>query len=108
MDKFKVLKDYYYQSPDLMSNNLIAEVKLSHFKDKDLIEDIKALNVIELDNIESFYSYCNWDHFLIFKVENDYYFCYTELVPSFDKAALLKILDYNLYLRKDKIDRISK
>ncbi len=108
MDKFKALKDYYYQSPDSMSDNLIAEVKLSYFKDKQLIEDLKALDVIELDNIEGFYSYCNWNHFLIFKLENDYYFCYTELVPSFDKAALLKILDYNLYLRRDKINKISE
>jgi hypothetical protein len=105
---FDVLRAYYYEYPHLMSNRMMNEVKISSFGSKELVEAIKVLKVVEVDDFESFYSYINWDHFLIFKVKNDYYFCDTELAPVYNEGSLLKILDYNLYLRKDKIDKLSK
>lgn len=85
----------------------INDVKISSFDDSFLIDEIKTLKVIELDNLESFTFYLNYDHFLIFKFENDYYFCDTELTPILGVYSMIKISDYSLYLRKDKLKNIN-
>lgn len=86
----------------------INEAKLSSFKNILLIETLKTLRVIELDDLESFLSYVNYDHFLIFKYKDDFYYCDTELVPELGKYSMLKIIDYHLYLRKEKLNKISQ
>lgn len=84
------------------------ECKLSSLENKDkIINEIKTLKIIEIDNLDEFYSYSNYDHFLIFKNKNEYYFCNTELIPAVNKESLLKITDFNHYLRKDKIKKIE-
>jgi hypothetical protein len=88
-------------------NNNINEVKISCLKNSNIINEIKTLQVIDLDNLESFLSYVNYDHFLMFKFEYDYYFCDTELTPSLGINSLLKIIDFNQHLRKDKIQKIN-
>jgi len=100
------LRDYLYHKLD--NYNTIKDVKISSFRNPLLIETVKTLNVIELDNIESFSFYLNYDHYLIFKLDNEYYFCDTELVPSLGINSMLRIIDYNLYLRKDKMKKIGE
>jgi hypothetical protein len=86
----------------------INEVKISSLSNPNIVDEIKTLNVIKLDNLESFSSYINYDYFLIFKFKDDYYFCDTELFPSLGIFSLVKIVDYNLYLRKDKMKNLNK
>lgn len=95
---FSELSDKIYQQ--------VSEVKISTLKNINILETIKTLQVIELDNLESFIFYLNYDHFLIFKFQGEFYFCDTELVPSYN--GLLKLSDFNYYLRKDKIHEINK
>ena len=102
---FSELRDCIYLNPDI--NTEIKDVKISSLKNPLLIDTIKTLDVIELDDIESFLNYVNYDHYLIFKIKKKYYFCDTELVPSLGKYSMIIISDYNIYLRKDKINKIS-
>lgn len=101
---FSELRDQLYL---IDTGGDINEVKISSLKNSNIINEIKTLQVIELDNLESFLSYVNYDHFLMFKFENDYYFCDTELTPSLQQYSLLKISDFNQHLRKDKIDKLN-
>jgi len=88
--------------------NGLNEIKLSSLTNKlKIINEFKSIKVIELDDLDTFESYVNYDHFLIFKNDNNYYFCDIELVPGLKKESLVKILDYNQYLRKDKIKKIQ-
>jgi len=107
-ETFSELRDYIWlKSSDKQDFSLISDVKLSFFNNQLLIDTIKTLKVIELDNLESYLSYIKWDHFLVFKFDNDYYFCDTELVPALGSSSILKIIDYKQHLRKDKINKIS-
>ena len=90
------------------SHNFINEITLSSFKNSLLIETIKTLRIVELNDLESFSSYTNYDHFLIFKYNDNFYFCDTELVPDFGKYSMAKITDYHFYLRKEKLNKISQ
>ena len=101
---FAELRDEIY----LKDNKRINAAKLSSFKNSLLIETIRTLRVIELDDLESFLSFINYDHFLIFKYKDDYYYCDTELVPDLGIFSMLKITDYHLYLRKEKLNKISQ
>jgi len=105
---FSVLRDYFYLNSKLDNHNTISDVKISSYNNSLLTETIKTLNVIELDNIESFSSYLNYDHFLMFKFEDDYYFCDTELVTLHGINGIIRISDYNLFLRKEKMKKISE
>ena len=102
---FAELRDYVYRKDFL---DKINDVNISIFKNPFLIETMKTLKVIELDDLESFSSYINYDHFLIFKINNEYYFCDTDLFTSFGKFSILKMIDYHLYLRKEKLNKISQ
>ena len=84
------------------------EIKLSTLKNPKIKEQIRTLKVIQLDNLESFYSYVNYDHYLIFKFKDEYYFCDTELVESLELSSLIKIVDYNQIMRKQKLDKINE
>lgn len=86
----------------------INEVKISLLKSSNIVDEIKTLKVIELDDLESFLSYINYDYFLIFKFNDDYYFCDTELAPTLNIFSMLKLVDYKQYLRKDKIRKIDE
>jgi len=86
----------------------IKDVKISSLTNINILETIKTLKVIELDNLESFLSYVNYDHYLIFKFNDDYYFCDTELVFSLNSNCMIKIIDFNQILRKDKINKINE
>lgn len=88
--------------------NRINEVKISSLTNNQIIDELKNLKVIELKTkLEEFSSYINYDHYLIFKLNDDYYFCDTELVQSLDIYSMVKMIDYHLYLRKDKIKKIE-
>jgi hypothetical protein len=86
----------------------INEVNISSLSNPNIVDEIKSLKVIKLADLESFSSYSNYDYFLIFKFQDEYYFCDTELIPQFGMFSLLKILDFNMHLRKDKINNINK
>ena len=91
--------------------NLSNELKLSTLKSKykdEIIDELKTLKIIELDDLQSFESYVNYDHYLIFKYDNQYYYCDTELVPGLKMESMIKIIDFNKYLRKDKIKKIDE
>jgi hypothetical protein len=105
---FAELSDEIYLKDVVIKDNTINEAKLSSFKNILLIETLKTLRIIELDDLESFLSYINYDHFLIFKYKEDFYFCDTELVPKLGKYSMLKMTDYHLYLRKEKLNKISQ
>lgn len=100
---FLPLRDYIYLKDSYKNIN---DVRLSSFNNLLLIKEVKSLKVIELDNLESFTFYLNYDHYLIFKYEDNYYFCDTELAIVLGINSMLKITDYSLYLRKDKIKKI--
>ena len=105
-------KEIFYEIRDMTYKNTenaidISDVKISSLKNPNIIDEITNLKIIELDNLEDFISYVNYDHYLIFKFNNFYYFCDTELASYLDKLSLIKITDFNLYLRKDKINKIE-
>ena len=90
------------------SSDKIDEIRLSNLKNsKVIISEIKTFKVIELDNLESFNLYASYDNYLIFKLENSYYFCNTELIPALGKYSLIKMIDYIFLLRKDKILKLK-
>jgi hypothetical protein len=104
---FSELRDKLYSQMFLpIGYNTPVGVKISILNHK-LIEEIKNLKVIELNNLEDFSLYVNYDHFLIFKFNNEFYFCDTALAPSLNIDSMIKIIDFNLYLRKDKIKKID-
>ena len=83
----------------------IKDIKISSLTNINIIEVIKTLKIIELDNLESFLSYVNYDHYLIFKFNDDYYFCDTELVSSLKLNSMIKITDFNhIFIYKIKIN----
>jgi hypothetical protein len=103
---FSELRRYLFFSVDKGTNN---ELKLSTLKSKDeIVNEFKTLKTIEIDNLGSFESYVNYDHYLIFKFNDEYYFCDTELVPGLKEKSMIKITDYNQLLRKDKIKKIDE
>ena len=97
-----------FRNQTYFANDKLNEVKISLLKNPQIIEEIKTLRVIELDNLESFLSYVNYDYFLIFKFNDDYYFCDTELVPTYNMQSMTKIIDFNQIFRKDKINKINE
>lgn len=84
------------------------DVKISSLKNINILEAIKTLKVIELDSLKSFSAYINYDHYLIFKLNDDYYFCDTDLAFSLNANCMIKIADYNQIFRKDKINKINE
>jgi hypothetical protein len=102
---FSELHDYIYLKDNYKHIN---SAKISSFKNPLLIETIKTLRIIVLDSLESFLFYVNYDHFLIFNFNGEYYFCDTELVPDLGIYSMLKIIDYSIYFRKEKIEKINK
>jgi len=104
-DVFSELRDCIMQKD---VNNNINEVKISSLLNPNIVDEIKTLKIIKLENLESFISYANYDYFLIFKFNDEYYYCDTELVPSLGVFSMIKILDFNLYLRKDKMENLIK
>lgn len=72
-----------------------------------LVNELKTLKVIELDNFESFLFYLNYDYYLIFKFKNIYYFCDTDLTSTRGITSLVKLINFNKFLRKDKIMKIQ-
>lgn len=101
---FSILIDYMYLND---TNKQIVDVNISSFDNSFLIDEIKSLKIIELDSLERFVFYLNFDHFLIFKFNDDYYFCCTELTPALGVYSMIRIMDYNLYFRKDKLKNIN-
>lgn len=95
---------YYLESQKEICGYGVSEVKVSH--SKKLIEELKTLKVIELDNFESFLNYLNFDYYLIFRYNDEFYFCDTELATTY--KSLIKLVDYNIHLRKDKINKINE
>jgi len=103
---FSEIRDLIYKNTETDIN--ISEVKISLLKNPNIVNEIKNLKIIELDNLEDFLSYVNYDHYLIFKFNNFYYFCDTELTSYLEKLSLIKMIDFSKYLRKDKINNIEK
>ena len=95
---FNEFRNYYF---------LTKDIKLSILRNTVIVDEIKNLKVIELDSLENFYSYVNYDHFLIFKFNDEFYFCDTELAYSLREESMIKISDFNFYLRKDKMKKID-
>ena len=88
------------------SNNLLmGSIDILSY-DLDIQEEIKILKVINLDNFEDFSNYLNYDHFLIFKFDNNYYYCDTEFTKQ-TQYGIIKINDYNLLFRQEKINKIN-
>jgi len=102
---FCEIRDMIYKNSEKAIG--ISDVKISSLKNPHIIDDIKNIKIIELNNLADFMSYVNYDHYLIFKVDNFYYFCDTELASYLYNLSLIKISDFNLYLRKDKINKIE-
>jgi len=105
-------KEIFFEIRDIIYDNSenaidISDVKIYSLKTPHIIDEMKNLKIIELNNLDDFMSYVNYDHYLIFKFNNFYYFCDTELASYLDKLSLIKITDFSLYLRKDKINKIE-
>ena len=91
-----------------MHSNILSEIKISKLKTPYIADEIKTLRVIVIDNIESFLSYTNYDYFLIFNVKEEYYFCETASAKTYGIYSMIKLLDFNQYLRKDKMKKIEE
>jgi len=105
---FSELRDKIYEyGTSYINEAQINEIKISSLKNKKIIDEIRALKVIELDSLKGFFSYVNYDHFLIFKFNDEFYFCDTELAYSLREESMIKISDFNFYLRKDKMKKID-
>ena len=111
MNNYKKKKELFSEIRDRIYHNAdedIYEVKISSLKNSEkIVEEIKSLKVIKLDNLEDFLPYLNYDHFLIFKVKNEYYFCDTELTSIYDKYGIIRVTDFKHHLRKDKMKKIN-
>jgi len=107
---FSEIRDILFElfDPEKIKFDQIDNVKLSSLKNPKIIEEVKTLKVIELGNLESFYTYANYDHFLIFKVKDDYYFCDTDLISSLNANSMVKMTDFHQIFRKDKINKINE
>ena len=110
MSNYKTKKEIFSElrSQIYQLDTFEVGVKLSSLNNIKIIDQIKALKVIELDNIESFVFYKNYDHYLMFKFNDEYYFCDFDLFPGIGEQCLIKLVDYNRYLRKDKINKINE
>ena len=89
-------------------NSGLNDIKISTLKNSQIINEIKNLQVIELDDLKDFHSYINYDHYLMFKLNDEYYFCDTELYPSLREFCMIKIIDFNQLFRKEKIMKIDE
>jgi hypothetical protein len=85
----------------------IEGVDIFSFNDEYLIHEIKNTRVINIDKIEDYLSYLSYDYYLIFKCDDEYYFTDTELSHKL-KGAIIKLLDYNLIFRKEKITKLKE
>lgn len=94
----------YYLDSYKDKDYVVTETKISN--SKKLIDELKTLKVIELDNLENFLNYLNFDYYLIFRCNDEFYFCDTQYASTY--RSLIKMLDYNQVLRKDKIKRIDE
>lgn len=103
-------KEIFSEIINYIYSNIGAEdeIKLSLLKNDSIIEELKTLQIIEIDDLESCFSYLSYDHFLIFKLKDYFYFCDTDIVISLGVKSIIKMLDFNQYFRKDKIERIQK
>ena len=100
---FSKLRDHIFLNAH---SEKMSEIKISSLENHEVIGELKTLKIIELDNLESFLDYVNYDHFLIFKFEDNYYFCDTEMVSQLGMHSISKIIDFNQHLRKDKLEKI--
>lgn len=106
-NSYKNKKEIFFELRDKLFKQE-DDVRLSTLKNSNVLETIKTIQIIELDDLKSFYSYINYDHFLIFKFQDEYYFCDTQLAYSANANCMIKIIDFNYYLRKDKINQINE
>ena len=100
-------KEIFSELRDLIYSE-IKRVKISTLTNINIIDQLKYLKIIELDDFENIKLFTNYDHFLIFKNKDEYYFCDTELVPFFGAQSIIKLEDYNKYFRRDKINKINE
>ena len=71
---------------------------------EDVVSGLKSLRVIEVDNIAKDYiKYKSFDYFLLLKNNRDFYLLDTTKDGSYKP---LKINDFNIYLRKEKLDKL--
>jgi hypothetical protein len=98
---------------DIIYNNITSDttndIRISCLENSnEIIDAIKTLKVIEIDNFESFFLYTNYDYYLLFKLIDDYYLCDTGLATTYGDKSMIRLVDYSYYLRKDKINQINK
>jgi hypothetical protein len=88
-----------------------SSLNLSFFN-SDIIESILSLIIIEDDNflIETLEKYRYFDNFFVLKIDMDYYFVNTAYIDVYYTNSLppLKLNDYNIFQRKDKLKKIQK
>ncbi len=84
-------------------------LNLSYF-DRDVVESVLSLDIIEdVDlSVDTLNKYRYFDNFFILKVENEYYFVNTAYIDIYySNSSPLKINDYNIFQRKDKLKVIE-
>ena len=107
MEIYKNNKEIFSEIRDKLFEQA-KDVKISSLKNINVLETIKTLKVIELDNFESFSSYTNYDHYLIFKFNEDYFFCDTELASLLNTSSMIRMTDFNQLFRREKLNKINE
>ena len=96
---------------DMISSEIFNKESLNlSFYDKDVVNSVLALRIIEdVDfSTKTLEKYRYFDHFFILKINDDYYFINTNYIDVYYiTLSPLKINDYNIYQRKDKLKQIQ-
>lgn len=85
-------------------------LNLSSFN-SDIINSILALNIIEVDDIslETLKNFRYFNKYFILLFNKEYYFINSSYIEAYyTEMNPLKILDYKILQRKDKIEKIEK
>lgn len=95
----KILKEFSSQ------NFSKSSVNLSSFS-KNVIDTI--VNLIVVEDETDLKKLKNYDYFLVLKNKSEYFFLDTSLVDTAPLNPLIKIENYSLYLRKEKLKKIKE
>jgi len=101
-----------YEKLDMISSEIFNKESLNlSFFDKDVIEDVLSLDVIEdVDySINTLRKYRYFARFFLLKVSMDYYLINNSYIDVYyPEYKPLKLNDYRVHQRKDKLKKIEE
>ena len=105
------MENSFNEKLDLISSEIFNKESLNlSFFSSEIIECVLSLKIIEVDNFlpETLEKYRYFDNFFILKIEQHYFFINTSYIDVYYPTLNpLKINDYNVHQRKDKLKKIE-